>query len=159
MTSLKAFSNWYLETPGVIPLKAPPTDAIRITKFMSEVVIYRDSPFQVEFVTLFPGEYIPPHHHPNVDSYDINLTGEGEAVVSGRVWTKKVQSQPRVDLRIPVLARAIHYGFTFNGSAFLSLQKWKEGVPLSFLSEDWVDAEDWPFVGGINAGVAKRHNK
>ena len=158
MTTLKAFSEWYLGTVGTLPLKAPAVDAIRVTTFMSEVIIYRDPPFQVDFVTLFPGQFIPPHYHPNVDSYDVNLTGNGEAIVSGRVWTKRIQAQPRVNLRIPVLAGAIHYGFTSEGSAFISMQKWKEGVPLSFLSEDWIDAPDWPLVGGVSV-VAQGRNK
>ena len=158
MKTLKAFANWYLRQSGQLPLKAPGENAIRKVSFMTEVVIYRDPPFQVEFVTLIPGQYIPPHHHPNVDSYDISLTGNGEAVVSGRVWTKQIQAQPRVDLRIPVLAGAIHYGFTFNGAAFISIQKWKNGVPLSFLSEDWIDAEDWPLVGGINSSLMRGNN-
>ena len=42
---------------------------------MTSLCIYRHEPFQVELVTVKPGTYIPPHTHPNVDSYEVALRG------------------------------------------------------------------------------------
>ncbi len=138
MVSLKEWSKWYLGDGLNLRLLCVGDNEVRATEHFSELVIYRDPPFQASLVVLFPAHEIPAHFHPNVDSYDLNLTGDGVACVGSRVWTKKVQSLPRLDLRIPVLAGVVHYGFTPNGAGFLSLQKWHNIEP-SFLSEDWVD--------------------
>ena len=139
MTSLKEWSEWYLGDALSLKLRCAGTNEVRATEHFSELVIYREPPFQAVIMTLFPGHQIPSHYHPNVDSYDLNLTGDGVAYVAGFAWTKKVQDKPRLDLRIPVLAGTVHYGFTPNGSGFLSLQKWLNNIQPTFLSEDWVD--------------------
>ena len=138
-TSLKEWAEWYLKDGLSLRLRCTGENEIRVTPNFSELVIYRDRCFQAVIVVLFPGHHIQPHYHPNVDSYDLNLTGDGEAWVGGKLWTKKVQSRPRINLRIPVIAGVEHHGFTPNGSGFLSLQKWHNGVVPGFLSEDWVD--------------------
>ncbi len=142
MKTLKSFAKWYLEDEGRILIKSPVAGAICVTECFSELVIYRSSPFQVTLIILFPMKYITPHYHPNVDAYNINITGDGESVVAGRFWTKKIQGDLTIDRRIPVLARAVHYGMSKEGTSFLSIQKWKNGVSPGFLAEDWVDSEE-----------------
>lgn len=138
--SLKQFSAWYLGDGLSLKIRVPGEDAIRVSENFSELVIYREAPFQAMLVMLFPGYDIQPHSHPHVDSYAFSLTGDGEAIVGGRRWTKHIQDRPRLDLRIPVLANVTHSGYTAIGSVFLALQKWKDGVAPGFLSEDWTGA-------------------
>lgn len=138
--TLKRFAQWYLGEGKELRIKPPGQNAIRVTHRSSELVLFKQAPFQAVLVMLFPGYHVPPHFHRHVDSYDLILTGDGEAHVGGRKWTKKIQDKPRLDLRIPVLANVIHHGYTERGSAFLSLQKWHDVEP-GFLSEDWVHAD------------------
>ncbi len=154
--SLKQFSRWYLGAGESLQINVPGENAILLSEHFIELVLWREPPFQAGLVILFPGHHIPPHYHPNVHNYSLSLTGAGEAIVGGRVWTKRVQDRPRLDLRIPVLSGLVHYGYTESGSAFLSLQKWLHGTAPGFLREDWVDAPDWPLAGGIKTNAGNR---
>ncbi len=142
MKTLKSFAKWYLKDKGRILVQSPVTGSICVTECFSELVIYRNPPFQVTLIILFPRKRIPPHYHPNVDAYNINITGDGESVVAGRFWTKETQGDLTLDRRIPVLAGAVHYGVSQEGTSFLSIQKWKNEVSPGFLAEDWVDSEE-----------------
>ncbi len=135
--TLRRWADWYLEDGETLRVDPPDEDALRVTYRSSEMILYREPPFQAVLVMLFPGHHIPPHHHPNVDSYDISLSGSGNAIVAGRSWTKSSNYKRGLTMRIPVLAGVVHSGYTESGAAFLSLQKWKNGVAPSFLCEDW----------------------
>ena len=136
--SLKEFTEWYLgEEEGLIKIRVPGEGALRVGPMSTEFILYREPPFQVTLLTFFPGYVIPAHTHKHVSTYSLSLSGDGYALVGGRKWTKTVQAQPRIDLRIPVPAGAVHSGHTDIGSIFLSVQKW-EGKEPGFLSDDWV---------------------
>lgn len=140
--SLKKFAEWYLGDGGVLKLQMEGEGALRVGPNSTELVLFREPPFQATLVTFFPEYHVPPHTHEFVDVYALSMTGNGVTVVGGHHWQKKVQDHPRLDLRIPVLANVEHSGYTKNGSVFLALQKWRDGNPR-FLSDDWVS--DTPF--------------
>ena len=142
MKTLKSFAEWYLKDEGRILVSSPPENAICVTQWFSELILYRSSPFQVTLVILFPMKKIPPHYHPNVDAYNINITGNGESIVGGRFVTKVIEGPLTLERRIPVLAGAIHYGMSPEGASFLSIQKWKNHIIPGFLNDDWIDAEE-----------------
>ncbi len=142
MKTLKSFAKWYLEVEGRILIQSPVENAIRVTHNFSELILYRDSPFQVTLIILFPMKRILPHYHPNVDAYNINVTGNGESIVAGRSWTKYIQGPLTISRRIPVLAGAIHHGMSPKGTSFLSIQKWKNNTSPGFLADDWTDSEE-----------------
>ncbi len=139
--SLKEFAEDYLGEGGILKIRVSGEGALRVGPKSTELVLYRDPPFQVTLVTFFPGYRIPSHAHRYVDAYALSITGDGVAIVGGRTWRKQTQDHPRLSLRIPVLSGVMHSGHTEVGSVFLSIQKWKEGRAPTFLSEDWVDDE------------------
>ena len=136
--NLKEFAGWWLgSVEGQLRIRVPEIDALRVGPNSSEFILYREPPYQVTLLTLFPGYVTPPHRHKHVSTYNLSLHGDGHASVAGRYWTKKIQAQPRLDLRIAVPSNAVHFGHTEIGSVFLSIQKW-EGKEPGFLSQDWV---------------------
>lgn len=147
--TLKEFTEWYLGSKeGVLKIRVPEKDALRVGPHSTEFILYREPPYQITLLTFFPGYVIPPHTHKYVSTYNLSIHGDGHAYVAGRYWTKKVQDQPRLDLRISVPANVNHFGHTEIGTVFLSCQKW-EGKEPGFLSQDWVC--DTPF-GKQNIG-------
>ncbi len=137
--TLRRWADWYLGDGGSLRIDPPGEDGLRFTESFSEMILYRDPPFQAAIVMLYPG-HIRPHRHHHVDSYDISLSGNGTAIVAGRTWRKSSAYKRGLDMRIPVLAGVVHSGFTEDGASFLSLQKWKNGIAPRFLSDDWEDA-------------------
>lgn len=135
--TLKDFAEWYIQDGTSLRIDVPKENALRVGPNSTEMILYREPPFQVAIVTFFPGYIIPPHSHKHVSAYALSLAGDGHAFVGGNYWTKKVHDKPRLDLRIPVLAGVNHYGYTDKGAIFLSIQKWK-GCEPKFIVEDWV---------------------
>ena len=70
---LTDFLQWYLDAGQRI--FTPLNKSIHFVDGLTSLCIYRHEPYQVELVTVKPGTYIPPHTHPNVDSYEVALRG------------------------------------------------------------------------------------
>ena len=70
---LTDFLNWYLDAG--LRIFTPLDNSIHFVENLTSTCIYRHEQFQVEFVTVKPNTYIPPHTHPNVDSYEVALKG------------------------------------------------------------------------------------
>ena len=138
--SLKDFAKWYLGREGVINLRIP-EGALRVGPMSTEIVLYRDPPFQVSLMTFFPGYTVPPHHHEHVSTYNFNLgDNTGLTVVAGREYTGGETGVPGIKQRVPIPAGVVHSGqVSKHGAFFLSVQKW-EGKEPGFISDDWYGA-------------------
>ena len=101
-------------------------------------VIYRDDPWQVEFVILRPGLGFPrQHRHPDVDTYDFGLGGEQPPFfVNGNIATS-LRAGIRPLYRV---ASSDWHGIgevPARGACFLSLQQWRNGVTPSAVGLNW----------------------
>jgi quercetin dioxygenase-like cupin family protein len=128
--------NFYREyMRGALPMKVP-RDAVRMLVNSTEVVLYREAPFQVELITLRKSSVVPPHSHPNIDTYELLLSGSEQATVQvgrrchGRAKAVKIVS--------------IHRGVVHSAqqgpdcdTAFLSFQYW-HGIAPTFITDDWL---------------------
>lgn len=110
------------------------------------VVLYRDAPWQVQLFSVSPNGEIPDHIHPNVDSYEIYLSGEiafrhsGIYITTPEMW---VDTTKLFGLKIRVLPNDSHGGsFGPKGGAFLSIQHWLNNVPPSSVGYDWAYTSD-----------------
>jgi hypothetical protein len=144
---LEEFARWYLSNlygnlswvlhEGVHPIR----HGIGLT-------IFRSPPFQVQLFILRPHERIVDHAHPNVDSFEVYLCGD-------MLLTKNFQpaheegiacalpdgrcSGNGAMIRIP--PGCIHGGWLGEkGGAFLSIQHWLNGNPVS-VHEDWIGVD------------------
>jgi hypothetical protein len=119
------FAQWWLQNR---PL-APPANAIIRVGIISGICLFRAGPFQVELFIGEPNATAPRHHHPNVDSVEVLLSGEVDfntdrnELVGGRL--RILPGERHVALAGP------------SGVAFFSIQKWLNGVQPSTVTADW----------------------
>ena len=90
---LTTFLEWWIDAGQRI--NTPLDRSIHFVENLTSTCIYRHEPFQVEFVTVKPNTYIPPHTHPNVDSYEVALRGiefysDGKTVLANASTTKSI---------------------------------------------------------------------
>lgn len=143
--TLKAFAAWWLEQDHP-PRLAPVYGWQRSGPGSAGTIICRIPPYQVEAIAFRPGHVVPPHKHPNLDSYDFHVAGSGSIRLAGR------DLPPRAPLdgtegpaallrgRVPVLRGVVHSGKAGPaGASFYSLQRWHVW-PMGFITDDWQDA-------------------
>ena len=142
---LTDFLNWYLDAG--LRIFTPLDNSIHFVENLTSTCIYRHEQFQVEFVTVKPNTYIPPHTHPNVDSYEVALRGmefysDGKTTLP--MWFadqldpvgKSLSSAHHMKVRIqPSTEHSAKSGP--EGGCFLSVQKWLNGVAPSAVGMDW----------------------
>ena len=141
---LTDFLEWFIDSGQRI--NTPLDRSIHFVENLTSTCIYRYEQFQVEFVTVRPDTYIPPHTHPNVDSYEVALRGiefysDGKTVLP--MWFAN-QKDPNSNLSIAhynvvrVLPSSEHSAKAGpEGGCFLSVQHWLNGVQPSAVGMDW----------------------
>lgn len=70
---LEAFLHFWMVNKPIIPPETTPTNH---NGSLSGCVLYRDGQYQVQLFIVKPNSEIPPHIHPNVDSYEVYLSGD-----------------------------------------------------------------------------------
>lgn len=151
---LESFAKWYLEQPR---RPRPPCEkSVHFVEGLVATVIYRMAPFQVELVTCSPNLELPEHSHPNVDSFELYLSGalmfslDGKQIVpdeeAAKIGWDGVHHLIGSSLRVPAGApHGLRVGP--NGGTFLSIQQWLNNKPLSTVGDDW----DGDAMGPIHA--------
>lgn len=83
----------------------------------------------------------PEHAHPNVNSIEVMLAGHIQFTVRGRsmfppeVFTSNTSTQ---GMMVGVGAGVSHGAIVHDGGgAFISLQRWRDGVPITSVGIDW----------------------
>ncbi len=145
--SLKEFKSWYFfntsfMNDGLTRITlAIPENPVKISPELGscEFILFREGQYQAELITLFSGKEIPPHSHPNVDSIDFHMTGTGESFIGSHLMPPANPDRGPLGNRMPIPANVPHWGHAMTDVAVISLQKWKNGVAPSFLSDDWED--------------------
>ena len=142
---LTSFLEWYLKT-GFRALYVPYSNFIHFYEGIHGLTIYRDEPYQVQLFTVEPNTVIPIHTHPNVDSYEVSLSGM-ELILNDKVALPRWQANlpdPTNDLPLSrygvvrVLPDYPHGGSAGkNGGTFMSVQRWLNGVKPTSVAHDW----------------------
>lgn len=149
---LARFATWYLSGKPNLPMRPPAGKVVHFvdgvhTKAQS-LVIWREGRFQVEQVACEPGLVIPPHSHPNVDSFEVHLNGGVDFVIEGRrpIPRSLLGKRDWYGMAVRVRPGVVHWAETGpEGGAFLSIQEWPEGIEMSAVGHDWREASaiDW----------------
>ena len=141
---LTTFLEWYLDAGQRI--NTPLENSIHFVENLTSLCIYRHEPWQVELVTVKPNAYIPPHTHPNVDSYEVALRGvefNSNGSTTLPMWFANKKA-PDCNLSIahynvvrvtPNDEHSAQAGPT--GGCFLSVQHWLNGVKPTAVGMDW----------------------
>ena len=141
---LTDFLKWFLDAN--LKIYTPLDNSIHFVENLTSTCIYRYEQFQVEFVTVKPNTYIPPHTHPNVDSYEIALKGMEFYSNGGTTLPMWYSDTPAPNSNLSLA----HYLFVRvppndehsakagpNGGCFLSVQHWLNGIEPSAVGMDW----------------------
>ena len=141
---LTTFLEWYLDAGQRI--NTPLENSIHFVENLTSLCIYRHEPWQVELVTVKPNAYIPPHTHPNVDSYEVALRGvefNSNGSITLPMWfANKKATDCNLSLAhynvvrvTPDDEHSAQAGPT--GGCFLSVQHWLNGVKPTAVGMDW----------------------
>ncbi len=143
-TTLDEYFTHIMSTPFMM-LNAP-VDGMHMYSRTTGVVLHRDGQFQTElFLVPFGVEKIEFHIHPNVDSYELPLSGEF-TLESNKIGypsgdTIKDTLFDRYYVNIP--HNHVHGAAIQKGAAFLSFQYWLNGVkPTSVIKDYILDIND-----------------
>jgi hypothetical protein len=141
---LTSFLEWYLDAGNRIYV--PHKNSIHFVEGVTGLTIYRHDQFQVQLFTATPNTIIPSHTHPNVDSYEVALSGMefflNDKVVLPR-WYANVQA-PNCNLSkshyqvVRVLPDCPHSAIAGKkGGSFMSVQQWINDVKPTSVGNDW----------------------
>lgn len=138
---LTAFASWWLANRVL----CPPPNAVTVYDNMTGTCLYRNGCYQVQMFTAQPNSSAPSHIHPNVDSYELYLSGDLDFVINGVIYSHTQIANNPTPVRI--YPAYWHEGVTGDmGGSFLSIQKWLNGTPPSCVGNDWLD------VNGVTHG-------
>lgn len=148
--NLAAFARWFLSQPPTA-WRAPPCATYEFDaqgSKVSSVILHRDGRYQAELFMGTQSGMFPEHAHPNVDSIEVMIAGRIEFMIRGRpAFSGEVFAKN--GMVIGVGAGVAHGAIVHNGGgAFLSLQRWREGVPVTSVGIDW----DGPAHHGVRGG-------
>lgn len=149
--ALTEFADWWMETrPLLIPFSRALMWEDNVGGSICGSVLYRQPPWQVQMFILTPNTTVPQHRHPNVDSFEVYLSGEIEFSIDGEILTPfKDGSEPDFmgahkffGKTVRVSPSSWHGAQTgAKGGAFLSIQKWMNDVAPTNVGDDWVEKE------------------
>lgn len=134
---LAGFAQWWLASRALNP---PPDGFLTRVGCNTGVVLYRQPPFQVQLFLNDPGGEIVDHIHPNVDSFEVYVTGDVFFRLNGKqlLTDEMCRQHHPVGQAIRILPTDWHgASIGANGGAFLSIQHWLNGVPPSSVELDW----------------------
>jgi hypothetical protein len=131
--SLAIFKDWWMTNR---PINVP-EDGINFFDKVSGLVLFRQDEFQVELFITQPMTTGLSHIHPNVDSFEVHLGGDISFKAYGQIF-----DQNKLGDFIRITPDCWHGGdFNERGGAFLSIQKWLNGVKPSTIVTDWLDID------------------
>lgn len=146
---LTHFAHWFLQQP-IGSLTPPGRDAVYDFDELTSMVLYRKGEYQVELFLVkptttkmqLPGE----HRHPNVDSFEYHLSGDIRFTLNGVQTVPDEQCAALVDgvswlcgKHLTRIKPTDWHGASMSAGsgAFLSIQKWLEGVQPTSVGMDW----------------------
>lgn len=131
---LQNFLQWWMNNKVQNP---PSGELIRYDTRLTEVLKYRQGPFQVQECITAPNTEVPDHIHPDVDSYEVYMGGDITFRVDGVHYEAPYESVGVGHVR--VLPNSFHGASVGpRGGLFLSVQHWiNPDKPPTFISSSW----------------------
>lgn len=127
-SSVRDFAVWWLRNR---PFSVPKSDAVLYYDGFAGVTLFRHENFQVQLVIVKPDHKSPSHSHPNIDSVEYGLAGDGEGTFES---DRNARFGPLVFIE-PGESHTAGAGHT--GGAFISIQKWINGTTPTSVELDW----------------------
>lgn len=134
--TVEEFAAWY--KANGMPMRPPKEDPVYVTEISYSYVLYREGQYQAELYLVRPNTGSPDHSHPGVNNI-IMLMG-------GDIGTKQNNIVSLVPSDVDIFGLfgpTINSGDTHSlhvgerGGAFLSLEKWDEGIKPTSVTIRW----------------------
>ena len=141
---LTRFLEWYLNAG--LRIFVPLENFVHFVEGVTGLTIYRSGEYQVQLFTATPNTVIPSHLHPNVDSYEVALSGMefflNDKVVLPRWYANMQASNSNLSTShyevVRVLPDSPHSAIAGDkGGSFMSVQHWINGVSPTSVGNDW----------------------
>ena len=133
-SELENYLQDFIKTSSICPWNIPKNN-LSFVEGVTGVVINRKNQFQIEMFIVLPNVIIPEHIHPNIDSYEIAISGM-TFIHSG--ITMMTSEGSCSGMSIYVDHSHWHGGYSSeNGGFFLSAQQWLNGVQPTSVGNDW----------------------
>lgn len=140
-TDIEQFAIHWLK--GRIIWRDVPKTGIRNFGTIISMLLYRKPPFQVELLIVPDAtSSFPNHRHPDVDTVEFGLSGEGDLFIDGIPAYTREQIALWKDGKFKALPIRIspnnwHSGAARTPYSFLSIQKWLHGVEPTSVGLNW----------------------
>lgn len=146
---LTQFKDWWMANRNLrVPFDSPVVvdAAPHVDVSVWGAVLYRAGCWQVQLFILKPNCVVPEHRHPNVDSYEVFLSGDVEFTLDAQIaMPMGLSAVPGFDGHHEMLGTHIRvapgmwHGATSGakGGLFLSIQQWLNNVPPTNVGDDW----------------------
>ena len=132
--TLEGFKDWWLTHR---PMNTPLDKGLVFVADTHGVVLYKHNQFQVELFIVKPNSEIKPHVHPNVDSFEVFMSGDINFMCDDKWYELN-----KIGSSIRVKPNSYHGGlFGPAGGSFLSIQHWLNEIEPKFVGDDWEDKE------------------
>lgn len=141
---LTRFVVWWYGNGVKLPA-VPIVDGLSWDNGVTGIVLFREGKYQVQLFIISPNCTISEHRHPNVDSYEIYLTGM-TFTHRHKTMTTSEADKSSADgtaigrgLIIRVKPNDMHGGVSSNsGGSFISIQKWLNDILPTSVGNDWI---------------------
>jgi len=136
------FLQWY-ERPIY---RAPYESSVICDGNIWGTVLYRHNEFQVQLFTIAPNTVFPSHRHPNVDAFEIYLSGDIEFFVN-RTKVLGQEEHGKTDEGFTLMMGKSfrvrpedwhHAVIGPRGGSFISVQRWMNGAKPTNVGFDWI---------------------
>jgi hypothetical protein len=145
--TLEEFAAWY--KTNEYPVRPPFEDCVYVTDISYSYVLFRQGQFQAEIYLVKPNSGSPEHSHPLVENIILFWGGDATPSHNGVPVSVGPFTRPAPDGTSPAFGvmgpkitdkhtHALHTGP--KGAAFLSLEKWPEGVKPTSVVVNWKGA-------------------
>lgn len=140
--NLTQFAEWWMQTRAI---KAPLEGAYSRVGGNTGQVVFREGAFQVQLFICDPDSEITDHVHPNVDTYEVYVSGDvyfrknGLPLIRPEIVTANEDGSCRLLGIIDRVKPADWHGAAIGprGGCFLSIQEWLNGHKPSSVHLDW----------------------
>jgi len=143
--TLEEFADWYKKEG--FPIRPPFEDPVYVTDISYSYVLFREGQYQAELYLVRPNTSSPDHSHPGVENIIMIWGGDIHTRQNGKFVDLSTEYQEPSPLGTNRLfgvcgeklddtqTHALIVGN--KGGAFLSLEKWPEGVTPNSVTINW----------------------
>jgi hypothetical protein len=143
--TLEEFAQWYKDNG--FPVRPPFEDPVYVTDISYSYVLFREGQYQAELYLVRPNTSSPEHSHPGVENIVMVWGGNVHTIQNGKLFDYSEHYTEPSENGTNKLFGMCSQKLTDNqshaliagdkGGAFLSLEKWPEGVTPNSVTINW----------------------